>query len=146
MDVFEKFHAEQDASHSIPGDSPVLTIRAYKDGKPDDWVILLLADGRGHDILAVTADGQMHFAPGYTPSQQAEAFRQAMNMASQLAVFPLVPPPALASGPITIGQCPPDGEAVGGTHSPLPRVSDPESRTPKTFPIRADVPHPDKII
>lgn len=72
---------------------PVLYAEAPRVGDPDDTVVLYVSNGRGADVLAVTADGRMHFAPGYTPSQQAEAFRQAVNMATQRAIFPLLPEP-----------------------------------------------------
>jgi hypothetical protein len=146
MNVFEKFREEESASWVSKDVPPILTIRAFENGKPDDYVLLHLGDGRGHDVLAITADGQMHFAPGYTPTQQAEAFRQAINMLSQRAVFPLAPPPVLASGPFAIGECVPDATPSGGIPNPAPRLSDPEPGTPKTFPQREDVPHPGKLL
>ncbi len=106
MNIFEKYHethcgcglgfAIAGAKHvqsECKAFMPLLTVWAAKTDDPDDAVFLFMTNGRGNDIMAITADGQMHFAPGYTPSQQAEAFRQAMNMASQRAVFPLAPRP-----------------------------------------------------
>ncbi len=114
MNVFEKFRSEHPCGcQLIMDDKPhdpktcgvfpsVLYIGAPASDDAPDHVLLMLTNGRGHDILAITADGQMHFAMGYMPSQQAEAFRQALNMASQRCTLPLLPPPARDCGmPVT---------------------------------------------
>ena len=56
-----------------------------------DWILYLsspehpdsqvfkLGNGRGDTILCITASGEMHFSPHFTPTEQAEAFRQAMS-------------------------------------------------------------------
>jgi hypothetical protein len=145
MNVFEKFHADQ------PSFDGVLFVQwpPTGGGVYVNKVVLLLASGRGHDILAITADGQMHFAPGYTPNQQAEAFRQAMNIASQHCVFPLVPPPALDEISTTQSA---DGTYYVDTPSPTATLHDivelhyGQQENRPTDPNRKDVPHPDKLL
>ena len=93
MNVFEKFRAEH------PDPDFVMHIIAANPGDPGDKIVLFIGNGRGKDVLAITADGQMHFAPGYSPTQQAEAFRQAVNMMAQRAIFPLLPEPDVIKEP-----------------------------------------------
>ncbi len=76
----------------------VLTVTHPFDDSDPNFVTFRLSNGRGSEIMHLTADGRMHFAPGYTPDQQAAAFMVAINMATQRAVFPLAPSPCYEVG------------------------------------------------
>ncbi len=71
----------------------VIAITSPEAGAPGDTVVLRISNGFGKEVLRITADRQMHFATDYAPSQQASAFKQAMNLLClsqhQPIVFPL---------------------------------------------------------
>lgn len=62
---------------------------ADKNYKYDD-VIFRMSNGRDREIFYITADGQMHFSPEFSPCEQAKAFQMAINMLSQQAIFPII--------------------------------------------------------
>jgi len=75
-----------------PGADLSLALTAGLEGsslaaRPDDDIILVIANGRDRIVLIVTYDGQMYFNEDFSPSEQADAFRQAMNMVAGQAVF-----------------------------------------------------------
>lgn len=84
--VAGKFIPEESTPREPP---PVLFAASPSVNDPDDSVVLYITNGRGKEVLWVTADGGMHFAPGFTADEHARCFMQAINMATQRAIFPL---------------------------------------------------------